>query len=86
MKNNPTPSPNVSTEDFFNHFKHLFSEGFSFNRNDIENDLLNYNLSNCDVLDSEFSNDEVIKAISMLKSGKSGGFRSSCARNVHNLS
>jgi len=65
----------VSKEDFYNHFKGLFSDSDLFQNDDVESNVNNdeyLNSNHDDFLDREFTVDEVLKAISTLKNGKSG--------------
>ena len=67
--------PSISNLQFFNYFKETFSGGDIFMNPEIENELHSKESSNTciDLLDREFEVDEVKRAISALKRGKSGG-------------
>ena len=65
----------LTKDDFFNHFKSLFSESDVFVNEHVENLVQNeeFMCQNVDDhLDIDFTEDDVLKAISSLKSGKSG--------------
>ena len=64
----------VSKEDFCNHFKYMYGDSNVFTNNDVENEMCNdNNVVNVEQLDKDFTIEEIIKAISTLKRGKSGG-------------
>ena len=74
-KNKYKRNGEISALEFYNHFRELFSENDTFVNDDVEN-LTNNDLhtnANIDQLDSDFSLDEITKAISALKRGKSPG-------------
>lgn len=63
----------LSSDDFFEHFKNLFSNEETFKNNFVE-ERLNSNdtvYNNVDELDMDFTVDDVIKDFSSLKSGRS---------------
>ena len=66
---------NISPEEFLNHFRNVFSDSDEFSNDDVERLELINDTTNVDVdlLDSDISLNEVTRAISSLKRGKSGG-------------
>ena len=64
---------NLCADDFFNHFKHVFTNDDNFANINVENNI-NTNLQiEVDQLDADFTCDEILKAITSLKRGKSCG-------------
>ncbi|WAQ95113.1 hypothetical protein MAR_007584, partial [Mya arenaria] len=63
----------VPSQEFYEHFKTLFSEYESFTDNDVENVINNDTFCDqiIDQLDCDFNDDDVIKAINSLKRGTS---------------
>lgn len=66
---------NITAQEFFNHFKELFSENDIFVDQNVENDVNGnaFNDVNVASLDIDFSIEEILKAISKLKRNKSSG-------------
>lgn len=75
IKNKKPKGSDISEQDFFLHFKNLFSSDNIFSNNDVEDEMLNdeINQSAVEQLDIDFSINEVKNAMSSLKRGKSGG-------------
>ena len=67
-------SSNISHDQFFEHFENLYSNSDGFINDDVEEDISNIDDNiNVEELDCDFTIEEVKRAISALKRGKSCG-------------
>ncbi|MES9883266.1 MAG: reverse transcriptase family protein [Sedimenticola sp.] len=80
IRGNANNSPDVSLDDFFDHFKEVYSIAEPFRDLDVEtrvSDVLNVDSNNSqnpiEILDSAFSYEEVDSAVGKLKRNKSAG-------------
>ena len=73
FKNKKNKSENITIDEFYNHFKDVFSDKDNFTNVDVESGLSGSDEVTLDELDREFTLDEVDKAIASLKRGKSPG-------------
>jgi hypothetical protein len=74
FKNKNPNRTNISTNEFYEYFKELFSDSEVFANNEVENGLSGIiNDISIEQLDSDFNLDEVKKAIKHLKKEKSAG-------------
>ena len=65
---------------FFKHFRNLFSDNNEFRNETIEENIRSDTSNSDDILDTEFSIDEVKSAMLSLKRGKSGGVDNICPK------
>ena len=73
-KNKTKNESNITADDFFQYFKDIFENEDSFKSENVEDFLNNNdNTHNVESLDSNFNEDEVLKAIQHLKRHKSPG-------------
>ena len=63
----------ISSEEFYNHFKYLYGNRTDYHNVDVENSLLENDVVHIDELDHNFTVDEILAALSTLKRGKSAG-------------
>jgi exonuclease III len=74
LKKNKTDIGDITIEEFYDHFKDLYSNNDVFLNNQVDEELSNnLNQNIVEELDKDFTLEDVLTAISSLKTGKSGG-------------